>query len=178
MSTLEVKELSHPAGQVIKIASGKTLDLKSQGSVTMPTGSVLQVIHVKGSGGDLSTSSTSYVASGIQASITPQSANSKIMVIFDSIAFTRSSNNEVGVGVSIYRGGSEPSPTMRGGVRRLTGGDSYWIDIPYSISALDSPNTTNAVVYEAYFKCWGASGHMFVDHLASKPTLTLMEIQG
>jgi len=45
MSTLEVKELSHPAGQVIKIASGKTLDLKSQGSVTMPTGSVLQVVN-------------------------------------------------------------------------------------------------------------------------------------
>ena len=43
MSTLEVKELSHPSGEVIKIAAGKTLDLKSQGSVTMPTGSVLKV---------------------------------------------------------------------------------------------------------------------------------------
>ena len=31
MSTLELKELSHPSGEVIKIASGKTLDLKSQG---------------------------------------------------------------------------------------------------------------------------------------------------
>ena len=38
MSTLELKELSHPSGEVIKIASGKTLDLKSQGSVTMPSG--------------------------------------------------------------------------------------------------------------------------------------------
>ena len=45
MSTLELKELSHPAGEVIKIASGKTLDLKTQGSVTMPTGSVLQVVN-------------------------------------------------------------------------------------------------------------------------------------
>ena len=45
MSTLELKELSHPAGEVIKIAAGKTLDLKTQGSVTMPTGSVLQVQH-------------------------------------------------------------------------------------------------------------------------------------
>ncbi len=43
MSTLELKELSHPAGEVIKIASGKTLDLKSQGTTTLPTGSVLQV---------------------------------------------------------------------------------------------------------------------------------------
>ena len=144
----------------------------------MPAGSVLQVVHVKGSASDLSTTSTSYVASGIQASITPQSANSKIMVILNSVTFTKSNTNQVGVGVSIYRGGSEPSPTMRGGVRRLTGGDAYWIDIPYSISALDSPNTTNAVVYEPYFKCWGASGHFFVDHLQSNPTLTLMEIAG
>ena len=47
MSTLEVKELSHPAGQVIKIASGKTLDLKSQGTTTLPTGSVIQVANVQ-----------------------------------------------------------------------------------------------------------------------------------
>ena len=31
MSTLEVKELSHPSGEVIKIAAGKTLDLKQSG---------------------------------------------------------------------------------------------------------------------------------------------------
>ena len=45
MSTLSIKELSHPSGEVIKIAAGKTLDLNSQGSVTMPTGSVLQVVN-------------------------------------------------------------------------------------------------------------------------------------
>lgn len=155
-----------------------TNQLSGMTSASVPAGSVLQVIHVKGSGSDISTNSTSYVASGLQASITPQSSNSKIMIILDSISFTRSSDNQIGVGVSIYRGGSEPSPTMRGGVRRLAGGDAYWIDIPYSISALDSPNTTNAVVYEPYFKCWGASGHFFVDHLQSNPTITLMEIKG
>ena len=42
MSVIEVKELSHPAGEVLKIAAGKTLDLHSQGSVTMPAGSVIQ----------------------------------------------------------------------------------------------------------------------------------------
>ena len=31
MSTLELKELSHPSGEVIKIAAGKTLDLKVTG---------------------------------------------------------------------------------------------------------------------------------------------------
>ena len=142
----------------------------------LPAGSVLQVIHVKGSGSDISTTSTSYVASGLQASITPQSASSKIMVILDSISYTNGDINGRGIGVSIYRGGSEPSPTMRGGVNRINSG--AWISIPYSVSALDSPNTTNAVVYEPYFKCWGASGHFFVDHVNSNPTITLMEIKG
>jgi len=162
MSTLEVKAIQAPSGY----------------NLAMPAGAVIQVVSTTGGGSDISTTSTSYVASGIQASITPKFASSKIMVIFNSISFTKSNTNQIGVGVSIYRGGSEPSPTMRGGVRRVTGGDAYWIDIPYSISALDSPNTTNAVVYEPYFKCWGASGHFFVDHLQSNPTLTLMEIAG
>ena len=39
MSTLELKELSHPSGEVIKIASGKTLDLNSQGTLVLPTSS-------------------------------------------------------------------------------------------------------------------------------------------
>ena len=43
MSTITVKELAAPTGYDLKIAAGETLDLKSQGTVTMPTGSVLQV---------------------------------------------------------------------------------------------------------------------------------------
>jgi len=175
MSTLEVKELSHPSGEVIKIASGKTLDLKSQGNVTMPSGSVLQVIHVKGSGTDTTTTSTSYVASGLQASITPQFSNSKIMVIFNSISFVNGAQGHYGVGVSIYRGGSEPSPTMRGGVRKDNSGGS-WISASYTIAGLDSPNTTNAVVYEPYFKSYANTAYFFVDHVQSNPTITLMEI--
>jgi hypothetical protein len=60
MSTLEVKELSHPAGEVLKIAAGKTLDLKSQGDVIMPTGSVIQVINSVDTG-YAGVSTTSYV---------------------------------------------------------------------------------------------------------------------
>ena len=81
MSTLSIKELSHPAGEVIKIAAGKTLDLKTQGSVTMPTGSVLQVVNF------ISTAKTSQtivtsdtLVSDITKSITPLGDNSKFLV--------------------------------------------------------------------------------------------------
>jgi len=78
MSTLELKELSAPAGQVIKIAAGKTLDLKSQGSVTMPTGSVLQVISVQGA--LVSTVSVTSFIDVIKATITPKSSSSTINI--------------------------------------------------------------------------------------------------
>ena len=84
MSTLELKELSHPSGEVIKIAAGKTLDLKSQGTTTLPTGSVLQVVNATKVDGFLTTSS-SFVEVGLTATITPTSTTSKILVQFTTI---------------------------------------------------------------------------------------------
>ena len=83
MSTLELKELSAPAGEVIKIASGKTLDLKSQGSVTMPSGSVIQVAST-----GYPSSSTISVSANARADLMTITmtvrANSKVMMWFES----------------------------------------------------------------------------------------------
>ena len=73
MSTLTLKELSHPAGQVIKISAGKTLDLKSQGIVTLPVGTVTQFVRATGSTQTASTS-TSYVNTNASVTITPLSS--------------------------------------------------------------------------------------------------------
>ena len=83
MSTLEVKELAAPTGFDLKIASGETLDLKSQGTVTMPTGSVLQVVQATTST-KASTTSTSYADTGLTASITPSSSSNKVLVIISN----------------------------------------------------------------------------------------------
>ena len=81
MSTLSIKELSHPSGEVIKIAAGKTLDLNSQGSVTMPTGSVLQVVNFISTAKTSQTIGTSdTLVSDITKSITPLGDNSKFLV--------------------------------------------------------------------------------------------------
>ena len=101
MSTLEVKELSHPAGEVIKIAAGKTLDLKTQGSVTMPTGSVLQVVSSIFTSA-FSSSSTSYVDIGHSVDITPKSANSTLYLEWVGNVNT---NNINGLGM-VFREGS------------------------------------------------------------------------
>ena len=81
MSTLTLKELSAPTGEVIKIAAGKTLDLKTQGSVTMPTGSVLQVVSIGSDNSpNIATTSTSLVASGLQLNISPKQTGSKLFI--------------------------------------------------------------------------------------------------
>ena len=79
MSTITVKELAAPTGFDLKIASGETLDLKSQGTVTMPTGSVLQVVQAEYSSETSSTSGT-YADTGLTATITPTTSSSKILV--------------------------------------------------------------------------------------------------
>ena len=152
-----------------------TNQLSGMTHASMPSGSVLQVVHVKGSATDTTTTSTSYVASGLQASITPMYSNSKILVTFNSVSHANPASANQGVKVSIFRGGAEPSPTMRGGLRKQTGN---WISASYSIVGLDSPNTTSSVTYEAYFKTISTTGYFLVDHVDSKPTLTLTEIKG
>ena len=103
MSTLELKELSAPAGQVIKIAAGKTLDLKSQGSVTMPTGSVLQVVDVNSTNQVSSSSASPFTLDTL--SVTPIGTGSKFAITF----FLQANwpNYSGGFGAYIYKDGVE-----------------------------------------------------------------------
>ena len=111
MSTLELKELSHPAGEVIKIASGKTLDLNSQGTLVLPTvphakmpsGSVLQVVNVY-STNSINTTTTSRISLDT-LSVTPIGTGSKFAITF----FLQGnwSNNNNGFGAYIHKDGTE-----------------------------------------------------------------------
>jgi len=177
MSTLELKELSHPAGEVIKIASGKTLDLKSQGNVTMPSGSVLQVISASNTntangGFLLTTSSASYTAGALSASITPSSTSSKIMVIINTVQYRAGSSS-----YTVYRTTSSGSTNIGGGnngFARLTGANNTWL--PMSISYLDSPNTASAVTYQLYGRAEAGGVTYFGGDGDMKSTITLMEV--
>ena len=173
MSTLEVKELSHPAGEVIKIAAGKTLDLKTQGSVTMPTGSVIQVVNNslrQPSGGTL-TSSTSYVTTGLAATITPSATSSKILVIINGNVDTEATNNQGNF--TIYRGSSNVID-VAGFIAPYSA--SGRMIIPMSITHYDSPSTTNATTYTLYMRSYG--GNIEFNSQGITSTITLMEIQG
>ena len=88
MSTLELKELSAPAGEVIKIAAGKTLDLNSQGTLVLPTiphskmpsGSILQVVNYFETGSVTSSSASRFILDTL--SVTPIGTGSKFAITF------------------------------------------------------------------------------------------------
>jgi len=169
MSTLSIKELSHPSGEVIKIAAGKTLDLKSQGSVTMPTGSVLQVVNAS-SAAAFSTTSTAIVDTGFSASITPTSTSSKIIVVYSTTAWAANTSN-MSVNIHLLRGSTDL------GVKAIGyAASAGYVAYPVGFSYFDTPSTTNATTYSIWVKAGGANGT--VSKATEVAQLTLMEIQG
>tara|TARA_R110000796_G_scaffold250673_1_gene380167 strand:- start:558 stop:1085 length:528 start_codon:yes stop_codon:yes gene_type:complete len=174
MSTLELKELSHPAGEVIKIAAGKTLDLKSQGSVTMPTGSVLQV--VQGTYATLTTLATSsYTDLGLSATITPSTTSSQILVMWTTQGKLASGLSN-GWGCKLMR---NTTAVYTDSVSHRTYGASTTGDIRLTtpVSYLDSPSTTSPITYKIQVSTYSGASMNFNDS-GSETQITLMEIQG
>jgi len=170
MSTLTLKELSAPAGEVIKIAAGKTLDLKSQGSVTMPTGSVLQVLIVEDNTGMVLTTST-FTNTNMTASITPSSTSSKILAMWNVQA--RHNGANTGFGTQLLRDSTAIFNVPLYSNYSADSGDRRWA----SYNHMDSPNTTSAVTYTVQVGSH-SGGNMEFNENGTKTQLTLMEIQG
>ncbi len=141
------------------------------------SGTVLQVVQASIST-TLSTTSTSYVASGFSASITPSSASSKIFVLADIQAAVSGSQGVNSSGMyAVYRNGSLIGDAFN--LRTYSyGTQGVYIAVPIPITLLDSPASTTAVTYAIYFKT-GASTNTYINSEApSSSYLTLMEIAG
>jgi len=182
MSTLTLKELSAPTGEVIKIASGKTLDLNSQGtlilptvpSAKMPTGSVLQVIQAGYSTTVTSTTNT-WVDTNLTATITPSSASSKILVTFNQQGVGKWSSN-TSCGLRLLRGSTQIQ--VAGDYTPYTSSGLEVRGLSVTSQFLDSPNTTSATTYKVQFHSLNNNATAAVNDPQGNSTITLMEIQG
>ena len=174
MSTLELKELSHPSGEVIKIASGKTLDLHSQGTTKMPAGSVIQVItKTHSQNASVSTTASSYQALGsaFELAITPKYANSIIVVEVDSGMAYATSN--AGLLMNITKAGSVMYSDNYPFYHRDTSGNLY---SPVHLTAQGVAGGTSAITYGVSFLCDG-SGTVYAYHGTSSYNIKLTEIK-
>lgn len=143
----------------------------SSNPILKQTGSVLQVVQ-----GTYSTqqtlTSTSFVSTGITASITPTSATSKILIIYNFSGLTVSTNSLYS---TIYRNASNLAGAC-GFIETASGGGVLYF--PNTVTYLDSPATTSATTYTVYVRV--SSSTAYIGSIASGAntisTITLMEI--
>ena len=122
-------------------------------------GGIIQVVQATQTS-KVTTTGTSYVDTGLSASITPSSNSSKILVIVTQRFFIERSTDQARGGLRLLRGstailqgpgnasGSEPSGE---GFSSANGPGAIQVAGAYNCSFLDSPSTTSATTYKTQF---------------------------
>ncbi len=139
------------------------------GTVT-GAGKVLQVITATDSTAR-STTSTSYATGSntLAVTITPTSTSNKIFVMM-----TGTGEKDTG-GVAYYTLYKDASNL--GTAQGFCGLQTTGAQLPISMSTLDSPSSTSALVYQVYFK--SSDGNTaYLNNGAYENTITCMEIEG
>ena len=133
-------------------------------------GKVLQVVTARLTG-QVSATSTVYIASGLQATITPSSTSSKILVFVNGGKPYMSSGN---IYVALYKDGAVLKANWYAPVEYVAG--SY-MGI-HSASYLDSPASTSALTYSIWWKSSTSNLSYFQDTSTTwgETAITLMEI--
>ena len=172
------------ANKVI-IPAGQTLDA-SAGGLTLPAGvggKVLQVVQGTTSTERTSTAN-SYIDSYLQASITPTSTSSKILVFADQKiqVYIGSAGSYNYAGCRLLRDSTEliddfyAHSIEAGG----SGNNNIATASRVPLNYLDSPSTTSQLTYKTQFKVLRTvnSGSATVQLGSTPSTITLMEIAG
>jgi len=144
--------------------------------VIMPPGHMIQQVrYVNTSSSHISTSSTSFVASGIKVTITPKASGNKILVqAFLGMVHKEATSSGT---TSLYLNGSQ-----------MTGTGEYWggymnannnaSDYSSRVGSLEYTTTnTNALLFELYFKS-GDSNNFYAHHGNGSSSLIATEVQG
>ena len=194
MSTLETNLVQPSTGTTLTLgASGDTVTIPSGATIDASAGTaagfgkVLQVVYSSLTTA-ATTTSTSYVDTGLTATITPSSASNKVLVLCNVMA----SNVAGSTFVNILRGATTiisqtAGSTMDTNNAWATGGGANWTGADRvmtnpSMVYLDSPSSTSATVYKAQFLVDSSTGYInrwaLSAALGGVSTLCLMEIEG
>jgi hypothetical protein len=147
---------------------------------------VIQVVYASSNTVVTSTTtSRNGAATGLTATITPQSTTSKILVLWQVANSVDPTNN---IYINLLRNGSTELLIGSGATNNVTAkgyGIAYVDNLaaPSTGSFLDSPSTTSATTYAPYFWVQGSTG--YINRSSSNPvstavtsSITLIEISG
>jgi hypothetical protein len=143
-------------------------------STQATAGKVLQVVSVNYST-ETTTTSTSFVDTGITATITPKFSTSKILVIVSVNGIVKTSGNtSTAIGLSLVRASTTIISNWSVNLG-LTQSSSY-LQTASSINYSDSPATTSATAYKVQFASTVSGQSIYVQQGSAMSTITLMEI--
>jgi hypothetical protein len=139
-------------------------------------GAILQVVQATyAPGSSASTTSTSFVNSGIECSITPVSSASKVLVMS---SFIIGNGDSYWNHVSLFRGSTNLASALQAGQPQFAGNYSNGVTDFHntaSIHYLDSPATTSSTTYYIKFKSsTGSSVRICTDGMPG--VIILMEV--
>jgi hypothetical protein len=159
-------------GQVLTADSTAATGLKW--AATAAGGKVLQVITASYST-QTATTSTSYVDTGLSASITPAATSSRIFVMYSvNLMRNNGSDQDSQSFLTIDRGGTKLGGDIA--VENYLGGTNTQLINPFSWNYLDSPSSTSSLTYKVQMKS-NASAITTTAQTGSRPSqIILMEI--
>jgi hypothetical protein len=132
---------------------------------------ILQVLHMETA--TLATNSTTtFAASGLTISITPQATSSKILIFSVSSIAKTAGNIANGVNLRLRRGSTvltTQTAVLYTGTALIQVGTSPMI-------YLDSPNTTSSVTYDVQFANFTAASQVEHNANGSASTIVVMEV--
>lgn len=139
----------------------------------LPAGSVVQTKSFDTTSDSGSFSSTSYTNTPIVLSITPTSASNKILIIAHGNMYHNGGQRDVML--SLFRDTTQLSPGAYGQTFFYSA-TAAGLCVPFTITKLDSPNTTSSVEYRVKARLDSAVGAGNININGSQATITLMEI--
>ena len=131
-------------------------------------GKVLQVVSGTTTT-SASTTSATFVDSGLTASITPSSASSKVLVLLTQYC---GKTGDASTSLRLFRGATQLTEVLYIGDT----GDSTSQNLGYALSYLDTPATTSATTYKTQYASGGGVGTAFVQRNSNLSSIVLLEI--
>jgi hypothetical protein len=147
-------------------------------------GKVLQVVTSERTG-QTSTSSSSWVAAGVSAAITPSNSSNKVMMLCNCNGLYRSAHDTHHRLRVLVTDDVRTDSVVVTGISNMTGSQSPWASMEYGhmLQRLDSPNTTAECTYTLYYTNYSGVGTCYIAESGGMGSTTvvsmlLLEIDG
>jgi hypothetical protein len=156
--------------------NNNTLSAVTTLPAAIATGDVLQVVSAR-TGTQVTSTTTTYIDTGVTASITPSSASSKILVMVQQ-SFAKYGGDTYG-NFRVYRDATEIGGTIPSkDVGNTASAATNILGTGFSCSILDTPSSTSSLTYKTQFNNGANAGTTAVQYDSGSGYITLMEIAG